>query len=215
MEDQLVNPPLDGFPLFSFLPPEVRDQIWETAATPHQNGVNYFSVHHCSTKGVVSNCVEVDSLHDQRGSRLLPPSFDGNDTAPLTRSWFNENPSTYNLSSVAFACKESRAAFIRMAKRLESAPAQTTIASAPAVPGAHSQPRFTALTAWQGSKRVRIPLRLSQDLIYLQIDLDALTSDVGSFFIHERDPYLDPFSLFRDGKGRHRIGSQAFEFWDV
>ncbi|KAK1838649.1 hypothetical protein CCHR01_18731 [Colletotrichum chrysophilum] len=88
-----------------------------------------------------------------------------------------------------------------MAKRLENSQAQTTTASAPAVSGVHSQPRFTALTAWQGSERVRIPLRLSQDLIYLKIAWNTLPSNYGFSSFDEYNPYMDPFFPFRDGNG--------------
>lgn len=204
MEAQLINTPQVGFPLFSSLPPELRDQIWEMAVTPPQNGVNYFSVHHSSTTGVSSNCVEVDSQHElptQRGPRLLPPSFDPNDSTPLTRSWFNKNPSTYNLPRVAFAYREARAAFSRVVKLLINAPAQATTASTSAGSSVHSRRQLRALTAKQESEIFKIHLLHSQDLMYLKIYGNALPSDVEFLFTGEHDPYLDPLSLLRDQYG--------------
>ncbi|KAK2007726.1 hypothetical protein LZ32DRAFT_43909 [Colletotrichum eremochloae] len=105
------------FHLFSLLPGELRDQIWDQSVRPYGiRGVQYFSVFSYFAEDTAPESFRRHLIPPTKNNQLVligPPKPENTESLP---SW-NLNQSTYSIDGGLWtACKESRAAMARRYK---------------------------------------------------------------------------------------------------
>jgi hypothetical protein len=110
------------FPLFNYLPFELRAEIWRRAMRDEQvPGVHYFTV--CDKDDDTENVIYNEYGLSQQGPFLAAPSWGpkcflaGSCGVPSTDSWQHQDDSTYLIDSGLWtACKESRDLMLKQVK---------------------------------------------------------------------------------------------------
>lgn len=182
------------FHFFSFLPWELRDQIWKLAIRPDLPGAHVFRVrstkaseqddaNHKTSDDDDSNCGAKSLL---AAPQCLPQGVDFTPAAQAAApiSWTLNNPSTYLLDSGLWtACKESLLAIekeFQVRSRRQKVWGVKELASFHKERGRFTLPETATLAACsRGSGRRYVTVFPNQDLVVLQsADVRALDWDV-------------------------------------